>query len=212
MWGSVLGPHTPTHFTTPFPFLSPHPSPSCQHTSPLTAYTFTHFSTPHTSFLTHPHIPTHFPTPPPTHLFPQLPSPPPTPQHTSPLTPCTLPHLPPSLDYVAKLPCDDVALIKLTGLWKSPIKFLTTTGNLKSHFGIGNVNFRCMKVWRSFHVAKLLATCFSMFKCDFIVKPTQSWKDKSILLQIQTSNDLFQLRYCINGYFYHYQLCCCHSI
>ena len=93
MWGSVLGPHTLTHFTTPPPFLSPHPSPSRQHTSPFTAYTFPHFSTPHTSFLTHPHTPTHFLTSPPTHLFPQLPSFPTTPQNTSPLTPCTLPHL-----------------------------------------------------------------------------------------------------------------------
>ena len=31
-----------------------------------------------------------------------------------------------------------------------------TTGNLKSCFGVGNVNFRCMKVWRSYHVVKLL--------------------------------------------------------
>ena len=36
--------------------------------------------------------------------------------------------------------------------------FFTATGNLKSCFGVGNVNFRCMKVWRSYHVAKLLAT------------------------------------------------------
>ena len=39
---------------------------------------------------------------------------------------------------------------------KSPIKFFTNTGNLKSCFGVGNVNFQCMKVWRSYHVAKLL--------------------------------------------------------
>ena len=52
------------------------------------------------------------------------------------------PHLPYSLDYVAKLPCDDVTLINLTGLRKSPIIFFTTIGNLKSCLGVGNVNFR----------------------------------------------------------------------
>ena len=175
MWGSVkrsvLGPHTLTHFPTPNLFLSPHPSPSRQHTSPLTPHTFPHpfphFSTPHTSFLTHLYTPTLFPTqytsphiPHTCSVFPQLPSPPPTPQHTSPLTPCTLPHLyphlPHSLDYVAKLPCDKLTL-NLTGLWKSPIKF-STTRNLKSCFGVDNVNFRCMTVWQSYHVAKLLAT------------------------------------------------------
>ena len=56
--------------------------------------------------------------------------------------------------YVAKLPCEDVTLINLIGLWKSPIKFFTT-GNLKSCFRVGNLNFRCMKVWRSYQVAKL---------------------------------------------------------
>ena len=54
--------------------------------------------------------------------------------------------LPALMDYVAKLPSNS----------KSPIKFFTATGNLKSCFGVGNVNFRCMKVWRSYHVAKLL--------------------------------------------------------
>ena len=68
MWGikSVLGPHTSTHFPTSSPLPSPHPFPKCQHTSPLTPYTFPHFSTPHTSFLTSPHTPTYFPTSPPT--------------------------------------------------------------------------------------------------------------------------------------------------
>ena len=130
----VRDPHPNT-----LPYTSPIPLPT---SLPLTS---THFPT----------HPIHFPTPLPTHLslliptpqhtslhlpylFPQLPPPPPTPQHTSPLTPCILPH---SLDYVAKLPCDDVTLINLTGLWKSPIKFFTTTGNLKSCFGVGNVNF-----------------------------------------------------------------------
>ena len=92
IWGSVLGPHTLTHFPTPSSFLYPHLSRSCQHTSPLTPYTSLLIH-PHTSFLTHPHTPTHFPTPPP-HLFPHLP---PTPQPTSSLTPCTLPHLSPHL-------------------------------------------------------------------------------------------------------------------
>ena len=155
MWGSkggsVLGPLTLTHFPTLPPFLSPHSSPSHQHTSPLTPYTFPHpspyFSTPHTSFLTHPHTLTHFPTPPPTPPVPLPTAPltcPYTPTHfpTHPMHSPTDPHLPPSLDYVAKLPCDDVAFVNLTGLWKSSIKFFTTTGNLKSCFGVGNVNFR----------------------------------------------------------------------
>ena len=139
----IRAPH-PNTLPYTSPFISPHTSLSHHHTFPFTPYTFPHFSTHHTSFLTHPHTPTHFPTPPP-HLFPQLPSPPPTPQLTSPLTPCTLPQIhifPQSLDYVTKLPCDDVTLINLNGLWKSPIKFSTTTGNLKSCFGVGNVNFR----------------------------------------------------------------------
>ena len=144
----VGAPHSNT-----LPYTSPIPlPPSRQHTSPLTPHTFPypfpHFSTPHTSFLTHLNTPTHFPTqytsPQTSSVFPQLPSPPPTPQHTSPLTPCTLPHLyphlPHSLDYVAKLPRDDLTL-NFTGLWKSPIKFFTTTRNLKSCFGVDNVNF-----------------------------------------------------------------------
>ena len=112
MWGNlvgcVLGPHTLPHFPTPPPFLSPHAFPTPQHTSPLTPYTLAHFSTPHTSFLTSQHTSLHLPP----YLFPQLPSPPPTPQalfHTS-------PHIfPQSFDYVAKLPCDFVTLINLTG-------------------------------------------------------------------------------------------------
>ena len=46
-------------------------------------------------------------------------------------------------------------MAKLPSNSKSLIKFFTATGNLKSCFGVGNVNFRCMKVWRSYHVAKL---------------------------------------------------------
>ena len=38
------------------------------------------------------------------------------------------------------------------------------TGNLKSCFGVGNVNFRCMKVWRSYHVAKCRQCKFSMYE------------------------------------------------
>ena len=148
MWGikSVLGPHTSTHFPTSSPLPSPHPFPTRQHTSPLTPYTFPH--PPLTSFLTSPHTPTHFPTSPPTSPI-SLPTAP----LTSPYTPThflihpmhspyILPH---SFDYVAKLRSNS----------KSPIKFLTATGNLKCCFGVGNVNFRCMKVWRSYHVAKL---------------------------------------------------------
>ena len=119
-------PHTPTHFLSPYTF--PHPYP-------LIPYTLPHFSTPHTSFLTSPHTPTHFPTPP---------IPLPTATLTSHYTPTHFPthpmhspHIfPHSFDYVAKLPCDDVTLINLTGLWKSPIKFFTTTGYFKFCFGV----------------------------------------------------------------------------
>ena len=97
----------------------------------------------------------------------------PTRQHTSPLTPYTFPHpphtsfltsphtpshfphlSPHSFDYVAKLPSNS----------KSSIKFFTATGNLKSCCGVGNVNFPCMKVWRNYHVAKLLATLIIIAK------------------------------------------------
>ena len=167
MWGikSVLGPHTSTHFPTSSPLPCPHPFPTRQHTSPLTPYTFPQPS--HTSPL-----PTHLSLPPPTpqhislhlpphppYLFPQLPRPPPTSQHTSLFTPCTLPHLSPhilphSFAYVAKLPSNS----------KNLIKFCMATGNLKSCFGVGNVNFRCMKVWQSYHVAKLLWRSYHVAK------------------------------------------------
>ena len=122
------------------------------YTSPIplsTSLTPTHFPT----------HPIHFPIP-----LPTLPIPLPTAPLTSPYTPTHFPthpmHSPHSFNYVAKLPCDDVigTLINLTGLWKSPIKFFTTIGNLKSCFSVVNVNSRCMKVWQSYHVAKLLAT------------------------------------------------------
>ena len=133
----MLGPHTLTQFTTLPPFLSPHPSLSRQHTSPLT-HTLSHTSPlpKHLSLL--------IPTPQHTslHLPPQLPLHPNTLPHSPHALSHTSPHIfPHSLDYVAKLPSDDVALINLTGLWKSPIKFFMTTGNLKSCFGVGNVNF-----------------------------------------------------------------------
>ena len=132
-------------YTSPIPL--PTSLPLIVNTLPHSPHTLSH-TPPHTSFLTHSHkTPQHTSLHLPPYLFLQLLSPPPTPQHTSPLTPCTLPH---SLDYVAKLPCDDVTLINLTGLWKSSIKFFMTTGNLKSCFGVGNANFRCMMVWRSY--------------------------------------------------------------
>ena len=148
MWGikSVLGPHTSTHFPTSSPLPCPHPFPTRQHTSPLTPYTFPH--PPLTSFLTSPHTPTHFPTSPPTAPL--------TSPYTLPYSPHALsPHiLPHSFDYVAKLRSNS----------KSPIKFFTVTRNLKSCFGVGNVNFRCMKVWRSYHVAKLLWRSYHVAK------------------------------------------------
>ena len=151
MWGSVgrsvLGPHTLTHFHTPSPFLFPHAntlshsphtlSHTPPHTSSLTSPPTLPYISPHTSSHSSSHLSLH------------------PPQHTSPFTPCTLPrfspHLPHSLDYVAKS-----YLNKFNR--KSLIKFVATTGNLKSCFDVGNVNFWCMKVWRSYHVAKLLAT------------------------------------------------------
>ena len=130
-------PHTPTHFLSPYTFSHPYP---------LSPFTLPHFSTSHTSFLNLPPHPNTFPTP-----LPIAPL-------TSPYTPTHFPtnpmHSPHSFDYVGKLPCDHVNPNKFN--WKSPIKFFTTTGNLKSCFGVANVNFRCMKVWRSYHVAKLL--------------------------------------------------------
>ena len=122
----VGAPHLNTlPYTSPIPLhanMLPHSPHTLSHTSFLTHSNTLPYTSPHSS----PHLPLH---------------------------PNTLPHIfPHSLDYVAKLPvpCDDVTLITLAGLWKSPIKFFTTTGNLKSCFGVGNVNFQCMKVWRSY--------------------------------------------------------------
>ena len=98
MRGSVLGPHTQTHFPTPLPFLPPHPFPTCPILSPISfRHMPTHFPTHpiHSPTLLHsPHTPTHFSTPPPTppYLFPQLPSPPPTHFPTHPMhSPTPLP-------------------------------------------------------------------------------------------------------------------------
>ena len=101
MWGSVLGPHTLTHFPTPSLFLSPHPFPTCQHTSPLTPYTLPHTSTcPQTSSLpTHLSLPSPYPNTLPytsPHSSPHLPLQPNTLPH-SPHAVCTLPHLSPHL-------------------------------------------------------------------------------------------------------------------
>ena len=141
-------PHTPTHFLSPYTFphssaLTPQHSPTLLHSPHIFPYLPPHPNTfpytPHTS----------------THSFPDLSLHP----NTLPHSPYALSsHLPHSFDYVAKLPRDDVTLINLTGLWKSPIKFFTTTANLKFCFGVGNVNFGRLKVWRSYHVAELLAT------------------------------------------------------
>ena len=126
-------PLTPTHFST-HPIHFPTPLPTLFHSSHVFSYSSPHPNTlpytphiPHTSSHSSPHLPLH--------------------PKTLPHSPHIFPH---SLDHVAKLPCDDVTLINLTGLWKSPIKFFNTTRNLKSCFGLGNVNFRCMKVWRSY--------------------------------------------------------------
>ena len=133
MWGikSVLGPHTSTHFPTSSPLPSPHPFPLAN-TLPHPPHIFPYLPPNPITFPYIPHISSH--------------SSPDLPLHTSLFTPCTLPHLSPhSFDYVAKLPSNS----------KSPIKIFMATRNLKSCSGVGNVNFRCMKVWRSFRVAKL---------------------------------------------------------
>ena len=108
-------PHYPPHILSPHTNTLPHSPHTLSHTSPLP----THLSLPPP---TPPHISSH--------------SSPDLPQHTSLFTLCTLPHLSPhilphSFAYVAKLPSNS----------KSPVKFCTATGNLKSCFGVGNVNF-----------------------------------------------------------------------
>ena len=182
----VGAPHPITlHYTSPIPLSHantlPHSPDTLPHTSPLPTHLFLliptsqHTSlhlphTAHTSSHSSPHLPLHPNTL--AHSFH-------APSHTSPLI---FPH---SLDYVAKLPCDDVALINLTGLWKSPIKFFTTTRNLKSCFGVGNANFRCMKVWRSFNVAKLLWRSYHVVKllATLALRPTHEvvWNKFQVL-------------------------------
>ena len=148
-------PHYPPHILSPHANALPHSPHTLSHTLPTLLHsphifpylpphpnTFPYIS-PHT-----PHISSH--------SYPDLPR---TPQHISLFTSCTLPHLSPhilphSFDYVAKLPSNS----------KSSIKIFTATGNLKSCFGVGNVNFRCMKVWRSYHVAKLLWRSYHVAK------------------------------------------------
>ena len=131
MWGSVLGPHTQTHFPTPLP------------THPIHSPTLLHS----------PHTPTHFPTPPPTHLFPQLPSPP------ARLHPNTLPthpmHLPPNPPVLSMwqsytVPSNDVILINFT---EKPDKISYHNREFK-------VLFRCgpCKLLMYESVVKLLAT------------------------------------------------------
>ena len=105
----VVAPH-PNTLPCTSPILSPHTN-----TLSHSPHTLCH-TPPHTSFLTSQHTSLHLPSHPP-YLFPQLPSLPPTPQHAS-HSPHALFHTSPhSFDYVAKLPCDDIAgtLINLTG-------------------------------------------------------------------------------------------------
>ena len=108
MWGSLLGLHTLTNFPTPPPFLYPHPFPICQHTSSPHTLSHTPLHSPHTGTLYHTSpLPSHLSLSPPTPLDISLHLPP---------HPNTLPHtFPNSLNYVAKLPCDDVTLINLIG-------------------------------------------------------------------------------------------------
>ena len=165
MWGikSVLGPHTLTHFPTSSPLPSPHSFPTRQHISPLTPYTFPH--PPHTSPL-----PTYLSLPPstPKHISLHLPHTPHISSYSSPdlpLHPNTLPYLPHALSHILPHSFDYVAKLPSTVYnSKSPKKIFTAPGNLKSCFGVGNTNFRCMKVWRSYHVTKLLLRSYHVAK------------------------------------------------
>ena len=97
MWGSVLGPHTLTHFPThPNPMHFTTPLPTLHHSPHIFPYSSPHpntlpYTSPHTSSHSSPHLSQHPNTLPhsPHALF-----------HTS---PHIFPH---SLDYMAKLPCD----------------------------------------------------------------------------------------------------------
>ena len=121
-------------------------------------------SSPHipTHFPTHP---IHSPTPLPTHLFlpplhpntlpytsPHPPIPPPTAPFTSPYTPTHFPThpmhspIPPSISFptvsIMWRRYHVMMLYYLNKFYRnSPIKFFTTTWNLKFCFGVGNVNF-----------------------------------------------------------------------
>ena len=160
MWGikSVLGPHTSTHFPTSSPLPSSHPFFTRQHTSPLTPYTFPH--PPHTSFLTSPHTPTYFPTYPPTPPI-SLPTAP----LTSPYTPTHFlihpmhsptplsPHLTPQFRL-----CGEV-----TKQLEKPDKIFYGNREFKVLFWCRQCKFLMYEsvaklLWRSYHVAKLLAT------------------------------------------------------
>ena len=153
IWGSVLGPHTLTHFPTPLHILSSHAntlplpihSPTPLPTHPIHSTTLLHSSH------VFPYLPPHPKTFP--YTFPH------TSSHSSPDLPLHLntlphsshalsPHLPPQFRLCGEVTMWRCHLNKFD--WKSPIKFFTTTGNLKSCFGVGNVNFRCMKVWQSY--------------------------------------------------------------
>ena len=116
MWGSVLGPHTLTHFPTP-----PHILSSYANTLLLPIHSLTPLPTHPIHSTTLLHSP---------HVFPYLPPHPKTFPYTSPTAPLMSPYTPThfpthpmhsphifphSFDYVAKLPCDDVTLINLIG-------------------------------------------------------------------------------------------------
>ena len=123
-------PHTPTHFL--FLYTFPHPFPLTPYTPPplsLPPSTPQHISL---------HLPPHPPIPLPTATLTSSYTPTQFPTH-----PMHSPHIfPHSFDCdVAKLPCDNVTLINSTGLWKSPIKFFMTAGNLKSCFGCRQCKF-----------------------------------------------------------------------
>ena len=149
-------PHFPPHILSPHANTLSHSPHTLSHTLPTLLHSphIFPYLPPHPN--TFPYIYPHrsLPSAPLTSLY--------TPTHFL-IHPMHSPHiLPHSFDYVAKLPCDDVTLNEFNS--KSPIKFFPATWNLKSCFRVGNVNFRCMKVWRSYHVAKLLWRNYHMAK------------------------------------------------
>ena len=140
MWVSVgervLGPNTLTNLPTPPPFLSPLAN------TPL--YSPHTFSTPLPTLLHSPDIFPYLP-PHPNTLPYTLPHTPNTSSHSSPYTPTCFPTHPIALSTPLPTSSPTVSIMWRSYLnkfnWKNLIKFFTTTGNLKSCFGVDNIIF-----------------------------------------------------------------------